>query len=71
MKLNNLKPAKGSVKNNKRVGRGQGSGREVLLREDTKVPSPGLDTPRSRALKAARCLSREECRNLASVILFA
>ena len=27
MKLNSLKPAKGSVKNNKRVGRGQGSGR--------------------------------------------
>ena len=26
MKLNNLKPAKGSVKNRKRVGRGQGSG---------------------------------------------
>jgi len=27
MKLNNLKPAKGSVKTNKRVGRGQGSGK--------------------------------------------
>ncbi len=27
MNLNNLKPASGSVKNNKRVGRGQGSGR--------------------------------------------
>ncbi|HAA01707.1 MAG: 50S ribosomal protein L15 [Flavobacteriales bacterium] len=27
MKLNNLKPAKGSVKENKRLGRGQGSGR--------------------------------------------
>ena len=27
MELNNLKPAKGSVKTNKRVGRGQGSGR--------------------------------------------
>ena len=27
MNLNNLKPAEGSVKNNKRVGRGQGSGR--------------------------------------------
>ncbi|MBN1338541.1 MAG: 50S ribosomal protein L15 [Bacteroidales bacterium] len=27
MDLSNLKPAKGSVKNNKRVGRGQGSGR--------------------------------------------
>lgn len=27
MKLNSLRPAKGSVKNNKRVGRGQGSGR--------------------------------------------
>lgn len=26
MKLNNLKPAKGSVKTNKRLGRGQGSG---------------------------------------------
>lgn len=26
MKLNNLKPAKGSVKKNKRLGRGQGSG---------------------------------------------
>ncbi len=26
MKLNNLKPAKGSVKDRKRVGRGQGSG---------------------------------------------
>ncbi len=27
MKLNTLKPAAGSVKNNKRIGRGQGSGR--------------------------------------------
>jgi large subunit ribosomal protein L15 len=27
MKLNDLKPAEGSVRNNKRVGRGQGSGR--------------------------------------------
>ena len=27
MNLNNLKPAPGSVKNNKRIGRGQGSGR--------------------------------------------
>jgi large subunit ribosomal protein L15 len=27
MKLNSLRPAKGSVKNNKRIGRGQGSGR--------------------------------------------
>jgi large subunit ribosomal protein L15 len=27
MKLNNIKPAKGSVKENKRLGRGQGSGR--------------------------------------------
>ena len=27
MKLNTLKPAKGSVKNKKRIGRGQGSGR--------------------------------------------
>lgn len=27
MELNNLKPAEGSVKNNKRLGRGQGSGR--------------------------------------------
>jgi large subunit ribosomal protein L15 len=27
MKLNELKPAEGSVRNNKRVGRGQGSGR--------------------------------------------
>lgn len=27
MELNNLKPAKGSIKNRKRVGRGQGSGR--------------------------------------------
>ncbi len=27
MRLNSLRPAKGSVKNNKRVGRGQGSGR--------------------------------------------
>jgi len=26
MNLNNLKPADGSVRNNKRVGRGQGSG---------------------------------------------
>jgi large subunit ribosomal protein L15 len=27
MKLNTLKPAKGSIKSNKRLGRGQGSGR--------------------------------------------
>ena len=29
MNLNNLKPADGSVRNNKRVGRGQGSGRDA------------------------------------------
>jgi len=30
MELSNLKPAKGSInKNSKRIGRGQGSGREV------------------------------------------
>ena len=27
MKLHTLKPAEGSIKNNKRIGRGQGSGR--------------------------------------------
>ena len=44
MDLSNLKPAEGSVKNNsKRVGRGQGSGKVVLLQEDIKVLSHDLD----------------------------
>ena len=33
MQLNKLKPAKGATKSDKRIGRGQGSGREELLQE--------------------------------------
>jgi hypothetical protein len=37
MNLSNLQPAEGSTHNqNKRLGRGEGSGKVVLLQEDTK-----------------------------------
>ena len=36
MKLNNLKPAKGSTKNSKRIGRGQGSGKGGTATRGTK-----------------------------------
>ena len=48
MDLSNLKPAKGSInKNSKRVGRGQGSGKAVLLLEVIRVPSLDLDILRN------------------------
>ena len=36
MDLSSLKPASGSIHREKRIGRGQGSGKEVLLQEDIK-----------------------------------
>ena len=42
MKLHTLKPAEGSTKAKKRVGRGQGSGQAELQQEDTKELSQDL-----------------------------
>jgi hypothetical protein len=42
MNLSNLKPAAGSTKTRKRIGRGPGSGKVVLLQEVLKVHSQDL-----------------------------
>ena len=60
MNLSNLKPAEGSTKTRKRIGRGPGSGLDLvweeLLPEVIKVLSKDLDTLRRLVLKVVRCL---------------
>ena len=56
MNLSNLKPAEGSTKTRKRIGRGPGSGLEVLLLEVLKELNQDLDTLRKSVLKVVRCL---------------
>ena len=54
MNLSNLKPAEGSTKTRKRIGRGPGW--EVLLLEVIKELNQDLDTLRKSVLKVVRCL---------------
>ena len=56
MNLSNLKPAEGSTKTRKRIGRGPGSGLGVLLLEVIKELNQDLDTLRKSVLKVVRCL---------------
>ena len=64
MNLSNLKPAEGSTKTRKRIGRGTGSGLVVLLQEVIKELNQDLDTLRKLALKVVRCLFNVEYLNL-------
>ena len=61
MSLSKLKPAEGSVKlKSKRIGRGQGSGKEELRPEAIKVLNLDLVTQRKLVLKVVKCHFKEE-----------
>ena len=60
MKLHNLKPAEGSTKAKKRVGRGQALDMVVLQQEVTKVPSQDLVINLKLDLRVDKCLYKEE-----------
>ena len=64
MELHNLKPAKGAVKNAKRIGRGEGSKKEVLLQEDIKEQNQDQVTLKKLVLKVDSNLFKEEFQNL-------
>ena len=51
MELHNLKPAEGSIKKGKRIGRGEGSKREEPLPEDTRVQNRDQVTLKKVVLK--------------------
>lgn len=57
MNLSNLKPATGSVKTGKRIGRGPGSGLGGTSTRGHKVPNPDLDIPENVDLKVVKCLA--------------
>ena len=59
-KLDNLKPAKGSNKKKKRLGRGPGSGLERLLVKDTKAKKHVKVAELLLALKVVKCLFIED-----------
>ena len=60
MELHNLKPAEGSIKKGKRIGRGEGSKEEVLLLEVIKELNLVLDTLKRVVLKEVNNLYKEE-----------
>ena len=68
MNLSNLKPAEGSTKTRKRIGRGAGSGLGGFLQEVIKELNQDLDTLRKSVLKVVRCLFNVEFLNLVSRI---
>lgn len=55
MELNNLKPAAGSVKPRKRIGRGQGSGRGGTSTKGHKGAQSRAGYSTSLVLKADKC----------------
>ena len=64
MNLSNLKPAEGSTKTRKRIGRGAGSGLGGTSTRGHKGANQDLDTLRKLALKVVRCLFNVEYLNL-------
>ena len=56
MNLSNLKPAEGSTKTRKRIGRGPGSGLGGTSTRGHKGAKSNLDTLRKSVLKVVRCL---------------
>ena len=60
MELHNLKPAEGSIKKRKRIGRGEGSKEEELLPEDIKEQNLVQDTLKRVVLKEVNNLYKEE-----------
>ena len=69
MDLKNLKPAKGSVKTkSKRLGRGQGSGYGGTSTRGHKGAKSRSGSQKKLVLKVVKCLCKEECLNLDSII---
>ena len=56
MELSNLSPAKGSVKNRKRIGRGNATGQGELQEKVIKVINPDLVLALGYILKVVKCL---------------
>ena len=69
MNLSNLKPAEGSTKTRKRIGRGTGSGLGGTSTRGHRELNQDLDTLRRSVLKVVRCLFNVEFLNLVSRIL--
>ena len=65
MKLNNLKPAAGSITTRKRVGRDRVLVWVELLQEDIRAQNKDLDTLVRLVSKVVRCRSNAEFLNLA------
>ena len=55
MNLSNLKPAEGSTKTRKRIGRGPGSGLGGTSTRVIKVPNQDRDIKRKSVLKEDKC----------------
>lgn len=66
--LSNLKYVKGSRKNRKRVGRGEGSTRGGTSTGEVTDRCPGQALKEKPGSKAGRCLCKEEFQNLGSLI---
>ena len=64
MELHNLKPAEGSIKSRKRVGRGEGSKEEGLLQEDIKALNHVQDIQRKLDLREGNNHYKEESLSL-------
>ena len=60
MKLNSLKPIKGSVKNKKRVGRGHGSGAGKSAGRGNKGAGQRSGFKEGPGLREVRCRSQED-----------
>ena len=60
MELHNLKPAEGSIKKGKRIGRGEGSKKVVLLQEDIMVKNLVQVTLKRVVLRVGNNLYKEE-----------
>ena len=69
MNLSNLKPAEGSTKTRKRIGRGPGSGLGGILQEVIKVLNQDQVIQRRLVLKVDRCLFNVVFRSLVLRIL--
>lgn len=69
MNLSNLKPAEGSTKARKRIGRGPGSGLGGTSTRGHKGAKSRSGYSRKIGFEGGQCLFRDVCLNLASRIL--
>jgi hypothetical protein len=71
MSLNNLTPAKGSVKKERRIARGQGSDMEEPQLVVIKEPNQDLDIKQKSVSKEVKCLCKDVFLNSDLKILIA